>query len=173
MRPKIVLPLLALILALITVVFSVQLNAQTVSILQPIKNATIWGNQLTARWTADEIQITPADGTTNPNQAHFHLFLSKGKEKRLDLTPGQPIGNEAIHTTETSHTFTNLSAGTYTLQVVLADGNHIPLDPPVQASVQFIVRPPDEQPTADLPNWLIVTAVGALLLVVVLLTRTF
>ncbi len=143
-------------------------QAQSVSILQPLQDATVWGSQVTVRWTSDD-----AENAAETTQTHYHLFLTKGIQTELNLQPDEPIGSEAIHTTEESHTYTDLSAGTYTFHVALADENHVPLEPNAIATVQFKVRTPDERPTADLPNWLIVTGVGVLLLGAVLLTRTF
>ena len=72
--------------------------------------------------------VAPA-GSTNPNTGHHHLIID------ADTPPaGVPIPMDERHRhfgggqTEVS---VQLTPGTHTLQLVLADGGHIPHTPPV------------------------------------------
>ncbi len=70
-------------------------------------------------------------GTMEPNTGHHHLFIDATFNP---ADAAKPIPNDTHHThfgagqTETSVT---LPPGKHTLQLVLADGRHIPHNPPV------------------------------------------
>jgi hypothetical protein len=78
--------------------------------------------------------VAPA-GSQNPNTGHHHLLID------TQLTPEQmkqPIPADAQHRHfgggQTEAVLT-LPAGQHTLQLVLADGSHVPHEPPVVSPV--------------------------------------
>ncbi|MBI1216852.1 MAG: DUF4399 domain-containing protein [Alphaproteobacteria bacterium] len=80
------------------------------------------------------VTIAPA-GTETPGTGHFHLLID------VALSPGQmklPIPSDAQHIHygkgQTEDTVT-LSPGKHTLQLIIGDGHHVPLDPPVVSDV--------------------------------------
>jgi hypothetical protein len=99
------------------------------------------GPEVAVSWSSQDVEIRDADGSHTPGVAHYHLILLEGEDAPLDLPPGQPIGRSEtmVHTTQTAHTFSGLSPGAYTLYLVLGDGLHVPLDPPVTEVVHFQV----------------------------------
>lgn len=86
----------------------------------------------TVRFGLKGMGVAPA-GTVKPGTGHHHLLVD------VDTLPppGQPIPKDAQHLhfgggqTETTLT---LPPGTHTLQLELADANHVPFDPPVVSS---------------------------------------
>jgi len=78
--------------------------------------------------------VAPA-GTDKKNTGHHHLIINETIEGD-ELNEGIPSDEKHIHfgggQTETS---LSLKPGTYTLQLVLGDKNHIPHTPPIQSKV--------------------------------------
>lgn len=76
------------------------------------------------------VHIAPA-GTTKAGTGHFHLLIDTDAAK---LEKDMPIPADAQHIHygkgQTEDTVT-LPAGTHTLQIVVADGHHVPMTPPV------------------------------------------
>lgn len=170
MKSKIV-----LILTLLVCTLWGSAQAQSVSILEPAEDATIWGNVINARWISDEVDIQPADGQRIPGVGHYHLFLFPRKAAKLNLKAGDPIGNSnrIIHTTEAEYLFEGILPGPYTLYVVLADGQHIPDDSPVLSVVPFNVAPVEAGSTVgETPWWVIALVVGGIIGAALLVSRS-
>lgn len=85
----------------------------------------------------DGIDVVAADGDDSGDTGHLHFFVDVDP-----VAPGEaiPVGEEGIiHTTETeldlaealSETGVELDEGQHTVYVVVGDGNHVALDPPV------------------------------------------
>ncbi len=82
--------------------------------------------------------IAPA-GTDKKNTGHHHLIIN-GTLKGDELNESIPSDERHIHfgggQTETS---LDLKPGTYTLQMVLGDKNHIPHNPPIKSKLITII----------------------------------
>lgn len=144
------------VFALILTFFSVWAQAQSVTITEPMDGSKVAGPSVTIRWNSENINIRDADGQHVDGVAHYHLILLEGEHTPLDLTPGEPIGRNdtMIHTTERSHTFEPLAPGSYTAYVVLGDGQHIPLEPSVQAEIHFeVITLAFIEPAEDATIW--------------------
>lgn len=79
-------------------------------------------------FAVDGLKISPA-GTADPGTAHFHLIID------ADLPPQDvplPTSDHVKHygKGQTEDTLT-LPPGQHTLQIEMADGTHLPFDPPV------------------------------------------
>jgi hypothetical protein len=87
------------------------------------------------------LQVAPA-GTMDAGTGHHHIFLD------TDVTPmGQPIPMETagiVHLgqAQTEHHFEGVAPGEHRIIAVVADGAHIPLNPPVVDTVLFTVTAP-------------------------------
>jgi hypothetical protein len=72
--------------------------------------------------------VAPA-GTDKPNTGHHHLLID------VALPPmDQPIPTDKNHMhfgRGQTETYIDLPPGTHTLQLLMADGDHVPFDPPV------------------------------------------
>jgi hypothetical protein len=79
---------------------------------------------------ARNIGVAPA-GTYKPNTGHHHLLID------VPLPPlDEPIPNDKNHLhfgLGQTETYIDLQPGTHTLQLLMADGDHIPHDPPVMS----------------------------------------
>ena len=84
--------------------------------------------------------VAPA-GTKKANTGHHHLIINE-KIEGEELKENIPADEQHIHfgggQTETT---LNLKPGTYTLQLVLGDLNHVPHNPPVMSkAIKIIVK---------------------------------
>lgn len=148
--------------------------AQSVSLVEPAEGATIWGQIVNARWVSDGINIQPADGTHVEGVGHYHLILVARTDAPLNLKPGEPIGKSdwVVHTTEENYRFENIKPGPYTLFVVIADGAHVPNDPPIMHAVHFTVVAVDPGSGVQAtPWWLVALILGGIIGVAYFLTR--
>jgi uncharacterized protein DUF4399 len=67
---------------------------------------------------------------------HLHLFVDR------PASPADqpiPVAADVIHTTATTIEVPGLAPGEHTVTVVVGDGLHVPLSPPVEAKVSFTV----------------------------------
>ena len=95
--------------------------------------ATVDGSAVTVDATVEGVDVV----VEPPSAEHLHYFLDV--EPTLDGTPIPADDPAIIHSRETSVTFEDVAAGDHTIWVVLADGEHIPLDPPVWHSITVTV----------------------------------
>ena len=98
-----------------------------VTIVSPTDGAYV-PNTFTVQFGLDKMGVAPA-GVDKPNTGHHHLLIDTA------LPPfDQPIPNDENHlhfgAGQTQGTVT-LATGKHTLQLLFADGEHIPHDPPV------------------------------------------
>jgi hypothetical protein len=95
------------------------------------------GSAVAVEAKVEGIEIVAADADTSGKTGHLHLFVD-----REPTAAGQPIPKEAniIHTTEMRTEVPNLAPGEHTIWVVIGDGNHVPLDPPVMDKVTVTVK---------------------------------
>jgi hypothetical protein len=116
-------------------------SSAMVAILTPTDGSEVVGTEAHVTFQVAGVVIAPA-GTADPGTGHHHLFLD------TDLTPlDQPIpmdtpGITHLGQAQTEHHFTDLAPGEHRIIAVVADGAHIPLNPPVIDTVTFTVRAP-------------------------------
>ncbi len=110
----------------------------TVSIVQPGDGAEVAGPGVEVVLETTGISITEA-GVMDPGTGHHHIFLD------VDVTPmGEiiPAGVDGIiHKGDGTsvHMLEGLTPGEHRIIAVVADGVHIPLDPPVVDTIFFTV----------------------------------
>lgn len=94
------------------------------------------------RFALSGMGIAPA-GVNYPNTGHLHLLIDLPLEE-VDLTKPLPFFLEVIHLSHGQTELTvDLEPGTYTLQAILTDLDHVSFDPPVVSEVITIyVRHP-------------------------------
>lgn len=99
--------------------------------VEPQNGATV-SNPITVKFGSEGIAIAKAADGVKDNSGHHHLLIDVDQEPALD----KPLPSDAhvLHygqgQTETS---IELTPGTHTLQLLLAGGNHVPHNPPVQS----------------------------------------
>ncbi len=101
-----------------------------VTILSP-KNGAQVTNPVVVKFGIKGMTLAPA-GTHEPNTGHHHLLIDT--DPPADLSKPLPVTDKIIHfgKAQTETTLT-LAPGNHTLQLLLADGNHIPHNPPVMS----------------------------------------
>ena len=101
-----------------------------VAILSPRNGANVT-NPVVVKFDIKGMTLAPA-GTREPNTGHHHLLIDTGPP--ADLSKPLPATDKILHfgkaQTETTVT---LPPGKHTLELLLADGNHIPHNPPVMS----------------------------------------
>lgn len=101
-----------------------------VYIISPKDGATVT-SPVTVKFGLKGMGVAPA-GVDKPNTGHHHLLIDVSRPPALD----EPIPADANHKHfgggQTEATI-ELSPGTHTLQLVMGDKAHIPLDPPVMS----------------------------------------
>lgn len=111
----------------------------SVSIDQPEAGVDVMGNEVTVSLSVQGFPIVQA-GDMTPGTGHHHLFLD------ADVTPmGEPIPTvpgSIVHMGDGSseYTFTDVTPGQHRLIAVVADGAHVPLNPPVMDTIMFTVN---------------------------------
>lgn len=99
----------------------------SVAILQP-RDGDVVSSPVTATFDVQGMTLAPA-GDATPNSGHHHLLVDTPIPD-----PGQAIPKDAQHLHfgqgEAMAEIT-LTPGQHTLQLLLADSNHVPHDPPV------------------------------------------
>jgi hypothetical protein len=100
-----------------------------VMIVEPANGATVT-SPLTVKFGISGMEIAPA-GTEKANSGHHHLLIN---QKLADPKVGIPADDKHKHFGKgQTEAVVELPAGTHTLQLVLADHNHIPHSPVVQS----------------------------------------
>lgn len=114
-------------------------------------NARI-ASKVTLRFSISGMEIAPA-GTPRRNAGHHHLLID------TELPPlGQPIPSDFNHLHfggGQSEAEILLSPGRHTLQLLFADHDHVPHDPPVvseKITVEVVAAPEEKPRTAAAPN---------------------
>ncbi|MEQ1694929.1 MAG: DUF4399 domain-containing protein [Hyphomicrobiaceae bacterium] len=102
-----------------------------VTILEPANGATV-SSPLTVKFGLAGMEVSPA-GTAKENAGHHHLIIDK---TLADPKAAIPVDDNHKHFGKgQTETTVELKPGEHTLQLILADHNHIPHDPVVQSEV--------------------------------------
>jgi hypothetical protein len=116
----------------------------TVAFTEPADGATVT-SPVRVCLEATGVAIQPA-GTLEPAGGHHHVIVDPSPEEAAAITAG---GSAAAIAKDETHFHwgdaatcgeLTLAPGEHTLLAVVADGNHIPLDPPATSSVVVTVE---------------------------------
>lgn len=88
------------------------------------------GSPLSVEAKVEGITLVKADGDTSGKSGHLHVFVDKdpAQYKGQAIPAGDPA---IIHSATSPVAVTGLAAGEHTIWVVVGDGTHKALDPPV------------------------------------------
>lgn len=147
--------------------FTVTAFSQSIAILEPLEGTTVWGREVSVRWTVQDVDLLgiPQEALT------YYLVLRKGTWEELKREPAAALGKADARTQEERYTLENLNEGPYTLFILIGDVQGRPSEPLVQSLVHFRVIPTEKRGTTPIPDWLIFTALGALVAVALWLNQ--
>jgi hypothetical protein len=99
--------------------------------IEPKGGATV-SSPVLVKFGLEGMEVVPA-GTEKPNSGHHHVLIDT---KLADYTSPIPADDNHKHFGKgQTETTLELKPGQHTLQLILADQNHIPHTPPVQSEV--------------------------------------
>ena len=121
-----------------------------VSIVTPLVNQTVIGNQVNVKLKVDSFQLLDWHRypKSKSGQGHVHLWL--------DLAT--PTAASAIKTTSTMYTFANVKPGNHMLLVELVNNDHSSLVPKATASMSFKTAPASYAPNSSTLLFFAITA---------------
>ena len=99
-------------------------------IISPKDGAKVHADKVLVQFGLKGMGIAPA-GVKFDNTGHHHLLIDT--DVPADLSKPLPASDKIVHfgKGQTETTLTTLTPGKHTLQLVVGDMNHVPLDPPV------------------------------------------
>ncbi|MSR20097.1 MAG: DUF4399 domain-containing protein [Gemmatimonadetes bacterium] len=112
--------------------------AFTVTILEPAEGSEVTGPVVTVRLAAT-VPILPA-GDLTPNTGHHHLYLDADQTPAMVPVPSVPGSIMHMGNAASEFRFDSVQPGPHRLIAVVADGVHVPLQPWVVDTINFIVR---------------------------------
>ena len=108
----------------------------SVYIISPA-NGEVVSNPVTIKFGLKGMGVAPA-GIEYPGSGHHHLLINVDQLASMDM-PIPADDNHRHFGKGQTETTLNLEPGTYTLQMLLGDQNHVPHDPPVMSEKITIV----------------------------------
>lgn len=114
-------------------------GASVVRIVAPVDGASLDQGPVTVRFEVEGLRIVSA-GTMDPGTGHHHLVVDTSLASWSEPIPALPGRFIHLGQGQTEFVLEGLSPGEHTVVAVVADGVHIPLDPPVADTVVFTVR---------------------------------
>lgn len=112
-----------------------------VAIVTPADGSEVAGTEAHVTFEVSGVTIARA-GTADPGTGHHHLFLDTDLTPLDQAIPMDTPGIVHLGQAQTEHHFTDLAPGEHRIIAVVADGAHIPLNPPVIDTVTFTVVAP-------------------------------
>lgn len=109
-----------------------------VRIVQPADGAEVDAGPVHFVMETDGLEIVQA-GDMNPGTGHHHLIVDGDVDWALPI-PNDPGIHYHMGLAQTEFTLEDLSPGEHRVIAVVADGVHIPLDPPVADTITITVR---------------------------------
>ena len=110
----------------------------SVSIVVPEDGAVVDQGPLLVVMEVTGVTISPA-GTMDPGTGHHHLIVDGEVDWTLPI-PNDPGVHYHMGLAQTEFTLEDLTPGEHQIVAVVADGVHIPLNPPVADTITVVVR---------------------------------
>jgi len=114
-------------------------QAARVRIVQPRSGDTLTTAEVHVVLEAQGVEIAPAT-EKRPGTGHHHLFLDSEVTPLSDKIPQGVTGIIHLGRGQSDFTFTDVAPGAHRLIAVVADGDHVPLKPPVVDTVRFVTK---------------------------------
>jgi hypothetical protein len=110
----------------------------TVTIVQPADGSEVQGPNVDVVLETTGIRVVEA-GVMEPGTGHHHLFLDVDATPLSQVIPANLPNVIHMGDGTSVRTLENVSPGEHRLIAIVADGQHVPLDPPVVDTVNFTV----------------------------------
>ena len=109
-----------------------------VTITQPADGAVVDAGPVLFVMETEGLEIVEA-GNMNPGTGHHHLVVDGDIDWALPI-PNDPGVHNHMGLAQTEFTIEDLTPGEHRVISVVADGVHIPVDPPVADTITITVR---------------------------------
>lgn len=109
-----------------------------VTITQPADGAVVDAGPVLFAMETEGLEIVEA-GNMNPGTGHHHLVVDGDIDWALPI-PNDPGVHYHMGLAQTEFTIEDLTPGEHRVISVVADGVHIPVDPPVADTITITVR---------------------------------
>jgi hypothetical protein len=108
-----------------------------IRIVWPIPDAEVVGRDVSVAWQTPGLRIVAAAAAANPTDYHVHFIVDGAAE----VTEGAPLPTQCgvLHTAANPATLTNLPPGEHTIEMVVADPGHVPVEGFDRPAVTFTV----------------------------------
>lgn len=110
----------------------------TVTIVQPADGAELEAGPILFVMETEGVEIVMA-GNMDSGTGHHHLIVDAEVDWALPI-PNDPGVHYHMGQAQTEFTLEDLTPGEHRIIAVVADGVHIPLDPPVSDTITVVVR---------------------------------
>lgn len=110
----------------------------TVTIVSPADGAELEAGPVTVVMTVENLEVVEA-GVMDPGTGHHHLVVNGDVDWELPI-PNDPGVHYHMGLAQTEFTLEGLPPGEHRIIAVVADGVHIPLDPPVADTITVTIR---------------------------------
>jgi len=111
-----------------------------VAIDSPAEGDTVRGSAVHVTLTATGVELAPA-ADEKPGTAHHHLFLDVDTGPLDQKIPAGVTGIIHLGRAQTEYHWDSVAAGPHRIIAVLADWQHVPLQPVAADTVRFVVQP--------------------------------
>ena len=112
--------------------------ARSLKITKPVANSTV-SSPFEVCFEVRGFQVEPAKKGVNKGAGHHHILVDIPQPEDLSLSI--PKGEGHIHMGDGSHCKNiKLGPGLHTLQAIFADGNHVPVKPPLTTAISIVVK---------------------------------
>ena len=112
--------------------------APSLKITQPVANSTV-SSPVEVCFEVKGYTVEPAKKGVHANRGHHHILVDIPQPADMTVPIGKGEGH--IHMGDGSHCKKiKLNPGLHTLQAVFADGNHVPVKPPLTTAISIVVK---------------------------------
>jgi plastocyanin len=125
------------------------------TITAPANGASLPAGEVTVKIQVQNFTIVDKQGQANvAGQGHVHYYMDVSPIPSDPTKPAIPADANAAwaHVAATSYTFTNVTPGSHTFTVQLANNDHTPVVPLATASVTVTVAATQETPTVAITS---------------------
>jgi hypothetical protein len=112
--------------------------APSVTIIAPTDGAFQDEHDVTV-WLRSTVRIVPA-GDMTPGTGHHHLYLDADLGDMTAPVPTVPGSIVHMGDASSEYVFEDVASGPHRLIAVVADGAHVPLQPLVVDTVEFVIE---------------------------------